>query len=415
MTARILVVDRSPSLETSVRNAVAGVQPGAEVVGCTRFADVADVVTELGPFDTVVAGPALMTRAGLNRLAALHDDDPGLGVILLSAGTPEVHLRDIVQVGAIDLLTAPPRSAELADALHRALTRRRAVGSAGGPVRHRHGATFTVSSATGGCGKTFYATNLAYYLARHTGRRVCIADFDLQFGEVTSALRLRPRFTSFDLIERPTDEDLAANIEEYLVAHETGTWVLPAPKDPSEADRFQPSDVIRIIDALRTQFDYVIVDTPAQLSEVVLAAFDRSDVLFTLATLDLPSVRNMGVFLTTLQRLKIPSENIRLILNKAESNVGIEVDQVVRLFPQGFSSILPYAKEVSRSINLGLPVLASTPSSEISRKLAEGMAPFLPEGAMAPAIVEPRRTRQSVVKRMLRRHVAVAPVEVSLT
>src|SRR5207248_8046605 len=126
---------------------------------------------------------------------------------------------------------------------------------------------------------------------------------------------------------------------------------------------------------LRTRFDYVIVDTPAQLSEIVLAAFDRSDVLFTLATLDLPSVRNMGVFLSTLQRLRIPSDNVRLILNKAESNVGIEIDQVTRLFPQGFSSVLPYSKEVSRPINFGLPALSASPSAEVRQQLPAGMTP----------------------------------------
>jgi pilus assembly protein CpaE len=184
------------------------------------------------------------------------------------------------------------------------------------------------------------------------------------------------------------DNALDEHIEEYLVTHESGVSVLAAPKDPTEADRFSPNDVTRIIDALRRRFDYVIVDTPAQLSEIVLGAFDRSDTLFTLATLDLPSVRNMGVFLTTLQRLKIPSENVRLILNKAESDVGIEVDQVVKLFPQGFSSVLPYSRDVSRSINLGMPVLAASPGADVSRKLAAGMTPLLPAGIEPVAVAE---------------------------
>jgi pilus assembly protein CpaE len=295
---------------------------------------------------------------------------------------------------------------DLVDAIERALEQRRhlalpAAASSPTSAAPHLGVTLTVSSATGGCGKTFYATNLAYFLSRHTGKRVVIADFDLQFGEVTTALRLRPKFTSYDLVQHPTGDELEAHIEEYLVPHETGVWVLAAPKDPSEADQFTTTDVLRVLDALRKRFDYVIVDTPAQLSEIVLAAFDRSDVLFTLATLDLPSVRNMGVFLSTLQRLKIPSDNVRLILNKAESNVGIEIDQVTRLFPQGFSSILPYSKEVSRSINFGLPVLAASPGADVSKKLAEGMVPFLPDGIVAaPAISVDRR---SLTDRLFRR------------
>ena len=92
-----------------------------------------------------------------------------------------------------------------------------------------------MSSATGGCGKTFLATNLAYMLSHYTGKRACIVDLDLQFGEVSTALRLRPRYTIFDALERTAGEepDLEAHIEDYLVTHETGFSVLAAPKDPA--------------------------------------------------------------------------------------------------------------------------------------------------------------------------------------
>ena len=56
----------------------------------------------------------------------------------------------------------------------------------------------------------------------------------------------------------------------------------------------------------------MIVDTPPALAETVLAAFDLSDMLYVMATLDLPSVRNMSVFLGTLERLKVPTDNVRL-------------------------------------------------------------------------------------------------------
>ena len=161
--------------------------------------------------------------------------------------------------------------------------------------------------------------------------------------------------------------------------------MLAAPKDPAEADRIGPADVTRILDVLRSHCDYLVVDTPAALTEVVLAAFDVSEHLFSLATVDLPSVRNLGVFLQTLEKLRIPSDNISLILNKAERDVGLDIGQIIRLFPQGFKAILPYAKEVSRSINMGMPVLASDPTAEVSRKLGR-----LPGRATCPRRSGPR-------------------------
>jgi pilus assembly protein CpaE len=131
----------------------------------------------------------------------------------------------------------------------------------------------------------------------------------------------------------------------------------------------------------------------------VLAAFDLSDQLYVMATLDLPSVRNMSVFLSTLDRLKVPADNVKLILNKAESDVGIDIDQVTRLFPQGFDTVLPYAKEVSRSINLGMPVMAASPQSEISRLMATGMRPLLPAEHQSKVSTEAAPEKKGLFRR----------------
>ncbi len=388
---KILVLDRSETLAEQVRVALADASPRPDVVGCSRVGTVAEVLENDGPFDVLMAGPSLGTRSGLARLQLIREDLPAMSLVLAFSRRPDASLRDIVRTGAVDLLQLPIDDKELAEAVERGLelagtapvaglaalpTAPALATASGGPAT-----VYTIASATGGCGKTFYATNLAYFLTRYTQKRVCIVDLDLQFGEVSTALRLRPKYTIFDALQREdTDEaDLQAHIEEYCVQHETGVSVLAAPREPSEADRINPPDVTRILDAVRNRFDYVIVDTPPALAETVLVAFDLSDMLYVMCTLDLPSVRNMSVFLATLERLKVPTDNVRLILNKAESDVGIDIEQVTKLFPQGFESVLPYAKEVSRSINLGMPVMAASPTAEVSSLMAGGMKLVLPE------------------------------------
>ena len=115
-----------------------------------------------------------------------------------------------------------------------------------------------------------------------------------------------------------------------------------------------------------------------------------------MATLDLPSVRNMSVFLSTLERLKIDTNDLRLVLNKAEEDIGIDIDQVTKLFPQGFESVLPYAKEVSRSINLGMPVMAASPDAEISRLMAQGMKLILPDSLQTQIDAENQQKRAGI-------------------
>src|SRR5205807_3131377 len=263
--------DRAEGLAEQVRGVADELRPRPEVALCTRVGSVGDMLTEEGPFDVLVAGPSLGTRAGLTRLEVIHDELPGMSVVLAFNRRPEARLREIVRTGAIDLLQLPISDEGLLESVARAveLSRQRLAAEAPLPAApHKAVAqVFTTSSATGGCGKTFYATNLAYFLTHHTGKRTCIVDLDLQFGEVSTALRLRPRFTIFDVLQRDeeNESELADHIEEYMVKHDTGIYLLPAPKDPSEADRISPPDVTRIIEAIRTRFDYVIVDTPAAL------------------------------------------------------------------------------------------------------------------------------------------------------
>ena len=408
---KILVLDRGAELVRQVREVCGELRPRPEVTACERVGTVAETLSEEGPFDVLIAGPSLSTKAGLSRLQIIHDELPAMSVILAFATRPDAQLRDIVRAGAIDLLQLPVTKRILRDAIERAIEvglQRPAlapVPTTAQPVTPANMATvITVGSATGGCGKTFFATNLAYFLHHHTGRSVCIVDLDLQFGEVSTSLRLRPKYTIYDALQLDDTEEgeLPTEFGEFLVTHDTGVQILAAPKDPSDADRIHPPDVTRIIEILRERFDYVIVDTPSALTEIVLAAFDLSDYLYVMATLDLPSVRNMGVFLNTLEKLKMPAENVRLILNKAECDVGLDIDQVTRLFPQGFQAVLPYAREVSKSVNVGTPILAFSPASEVSRRVETGLAPLLPEDARSKlAQAKAKGPSRSIFSRIL--------------
>lgn len=401
--SKILVLDRGDTLAEQIRGLSDQFDEAPKITSCTRIGAVGEVLEEDGPFDVLVAGPSLGTRSGLARLRIISEELPEMRMVLAFSRRPDASLRDIVRTGAIDLLQLPVEDADIVDSLQRAASLARQAPEQSiietvatpepeslEPRPNRPGIVYTISSATGGCGKTFYATNLAWFLHKWTGKSVCIVDLDLQFGEVSTALRLRPKYTIFDALQREDadESDLQAHIEEYMVVHDTGVHVLAAPRDPSEADRITPPDVTRILEAVRNRFDYVLVDTPPALAETVLAAFDLSDLLYVMATLDLPSVRNMSVFLSTLDRLRIDTDNLRLVLNKAETDVGIDIDQVTKLFPQGFESILPYAKEVSRSINLGMPVMAASPDAEISRLMAGGMKLVLPADLQAQVTQE---------------------------
>jgi pilus assembly protein CpaE len=418
ITRRILVISRSPALSRAIQ---ASLGPGYQVVTSTNVIDVVEEVQEQGPFDVLVAGPVFDSHAGMARLASLRAAGAVPAVVLALGPKPKANLSDIVRTGAVELVEYPTSKRQLSAALKRAFDIADVSESAAGPTlpvvaadgvvveRPHFAEVFTVASSSGGCGKTFYSTNLAYYLAAQTGQRVCLIDLDLQFGEVSTALHLRPKFTISDLLsnELVDDDDLDEHVEEYLEDH-LGFSVLAAPFSPADADMIQPKDVHTVIGALRRHFDYIIVDTPAQLSEIVLAAFDHSTQVICMVTLDLPSIRNMRVFLTTLEKLRINSETIGVVLNKVEDDVGIELKDVQEVLDNKIISVLPYSREAMRSINKGKPALASAASSDIGKKLAGGMHQFL-KGDATPVLGTSTNSngngrRPGGIRRLMRRN-----------
>jgi pilus assembly protein CpaE len=413
ISRRILVISRSPALSRAIQ---ASLGPGYQMVTSTNVTDVLVEVQEQGPFDVVVAGPVFDSHAGMARLAQLRAIGPVPVTVLALGPKPRATLNDIVRTGAVELVEYPTSKRQLSDALQRAFGVADLSKSAVGQVmpvashslvvdRPQFAEVFTVASSSGGCGKTFYATNLACYLAAHTGQRVCLVDLDLQFGEVSTALHLRPRFTISDLLSRePVDEDdLDEHVDEYLIQHDLGFSVLAAPFSPAEADMIAPKDVYKVMGALRKRFDYIVVDTPAQLSEVVLAAFDHSTKVLCMVTLDLPSIRNMRVFLSTLDKLRINSESISVVLNKVEDDVGIDISDVQEVLDNRIVSVLPYSREVSRSINKGRPALVSAAHSDIGLKLSSGMEQFLDQ-EKAPVLEATSASPVSGIRRLMRRH-----------
>ena len=385
------MLQRSPELAEQVRSCLAGLAPEAEVDAHERIGSLEPVMLD-GACDVLVAGPSLISAGGLPRLAALHEQAPSVSIILALAERPDARLAEIVRVGAIDLVALPCDDSVLRASLGRALdiARRRRAPSRGRGADA--GRVITITSASGGSGKTFVATNTALFLARETGKRVVLVDLDLQFGEVSTALRLRPGFSIVDAL-RGDDEgaDLADHLGEFLVEHPQGFSVLAAPRDPVEGEVVTPADVTRVLDVLRSQADYVIVDTPEALGDHVVAALDASDHVLTLATLDVPSLRNAGVFLESVERLGVPAERVTVIVNKAEEGNGLAVDHAAAEFPRGFQAVLPYERGVSRSVNLGVPLLASDPRSRVARSLRQALETLLSETLQPgrPRVPEP--------------------------
>ncbi|MGI8984525.1 MAG: AAA family ATPase [Acidimicrobiales bacterium] len=377
---KLLVLDATEDLSLQIERVAAALRPRPTIEWCDSFEAVDAKLGDEGPFDVLVAGPIALKAPGFQRLREVRAQAPETQLLLALNHWRSSDLRETVRAGALDILRLPVGDDALLEALEQAIETgaalrvSRADHGGAGPAKAGPGTIIAVVSASGGSGKTFLATNLAYHLVSTAKKETCLIDLDLQFGELSTALRLKPRHTIHDLLAgHGDDDDLGRRLEEHLERHESGIRVLAAPDDPEQADAIEAFHVATVLEAARAKFDYVVVDTPTALSEGVLVALEQADQIYVLATLDLPSVRNLGVMLNTFKKLKVPVERVTLLLNKVEPDVGIDVARVEEYFPQGFSMVIPYGREVNRSLNMGQPVLAYAPRGDVSKALASGL------------------------------------------
>jgi len=232
------------------------------------------------------------------------------------------------------------------------------------------GKVVTVFSTKGGVGKSVVATNVATVLATEHKKRTIIVDLDLEFGDVSVMLQLKPSHTIYDaaLSSERLDADM---LKGFLVQHETGLRALLAPVRPEEAESVTTVRISQILELLKTMADFVIVDTPASLSEVVLTALEHSDIVLAVATLDVPSVKNTKVSLQKLQQLGMKSGAIRLVLNRADSKVWLEPSEIERALAGKIVARIPSDRLVPRSVNKGVPVVLDSPRSAVARSLSD--------------------------------------------
>ncbi len=351
-----------------------GRHPELEVVGqAERVVDAAAPLTG-GHLDVVVHATRASTLPG-DELASIREYTSA-PLVLVASGEASALLDEALSADVADVLLLPQLSENAAFAIRKASRAGRRP--QGGPGAGR---VITVFSPKGGTGKTVTATNLAACFAKFGRKRTLLLDLDLQFGDTAIMLSIEPDKTIQDLVTAPGELD-PEKLAGYTTRHSSGIEVLPAPVRPEDAELVTEAKLSRLLEVARQSYDVIVVDTSPFFHGPMLATLDRTDILVLVCGLDVPSIKNVRLSLQTLELLSFPPNRVRVLLNRANSQVGLKRPEVEAALEVKVTYEVPSDRAVPLSVNRGTPAVISEAQSDYARSLrqvAESLLPASPE------------------------------------
>ena len=264
-----------------------------------------------------------------------------------------------------------------------------------GAVTDEPGQVVAVFSPKGGVGRTTLAVNLAVAAATELGKRVVLMDGSFQFGDVGVLLNLNPKNKSIADLVPELEAGVLESVDTFVITHSSGVRVLLAPPSPETAELLTPSGVKRVIEALRATSDLVIVDCSAFFNDTTLAILDAADVILTLLTLEITSIKNMRLFLEVADQLGYAEGKVVLVMNRADSTLGIRISDVEHSIGRKVDhAIVSDGRSVVYALNRGVPFFLSNREAQVSQDVLSLATAIVGEPGAEPALDARKASKQ---------------------
>ena len=387
---RVLIVDDIAETRENVRKLLQ-FEVDIEVAGVAKSGKEGIELSQESDPDVILMDINMPDMDGISATEAIRKKLPHVQVIILSVQGDQNYMRRAMLAGARDFLTKPPMADELISAIRRAgemaqqertksVRARGAPVSAGGPIGAglslTQGKVITIYSPKGGTGCTTISVNLA--LALHNeDTRVTLVDGNFQYGDVAVFVNEQGKNTIIDIATRVNELDPDI-VEGVMINHAaSGVHILAAPSRPEYAEKVSGEQFSQLIEYLRQMYAYVVIDTTPILTDITLAAIDKSDVIVLVTTQDIPSIKNARLFLDLLQTIGIERERVVFSMNKFDKRIAITPDRVGDNLKQEVVAVIPLDERVVvPAVNRGIPFILDNktqPSSRGILSLAESV------------------------------------------
>lgn len=242
----------------------------------------------------------------------------------------------------------------------------------------RDGVILPVHGLAGGAGATTFAVNLAWELAnaqKENPPRVCLLDFNFQFGSVSTYLDLPRRELVYEMLSDTTSMDADVFLQAMLTFHDK-LYVLTAPADMLPLDIVSPDDIGRILDIARTNFDFVVIDMPGTIVHWTEQVLSRSHVYFALMELDMRSAQNALRMIRALKAEELGYEKLRFALNRAPKFTDLSGKGRAKRLAESLDIKLDLqlpdgTRQVTQSNDHGLPLAETAAKNPLRKEIAK--------------------------------------------
>ncbi|MCX8508834.1 MAG: AAA family ATPase [Rhodobacteraceae bacterium] len=324
----------------------------------------------------------------LNRISAIISaaKERAIKVILIADEVSPIALHTLLKMGADGFVPYPLPE----NALHDAIERLAQIPAAAEPMApgvhtptfkskgDRDGVILPVHGLSGGAGATTFAVNLAWELAnvqKENAPRVCLLDFNFQFGSVSTYLDLPRREAVYEMLSDTASLDADAFIQSMLTFNDKLS-VLTAPADMLPLDIVTSEDINRLLDLARANFDFIVIDMPGAIVQWSEAVLQQAHIYFSMLQLDMRSAQNALRMLRALKAEDLPFEKMRFVLNRAPKFTDLSGKSRAKRLAESLDITLEAqlpdgAYQVTESNDHGLPLAETAAKNPLRKEIAK--------------------------------------------
>lgn len=309
--------------------------------------------------DMLVVDVMMPHMSGHDVARQLRDskDTENLPILILTARAQEIDRVTALKSGASDYLSKPVSSQELIDKVKTLLMEKPEK------IEPAEGVVIAFYGLRGGVGQTTIAVNLAASLLRVSQESVALVDLTSSVGQVVMHMRLQARSSWANL---PDENQLDwETLKGQMIAHQSGLQLLAAPSDPMPPDLPSAASTKKILELMRSNLQFTVIDLPHTFSPALIAGLESSDIVLQVLTPEMVSVQSAVQVNRTLAKMGMTFKQKSYILNHTTAEAQLPRATVERGLNARIAFKVGYDTNQSQALSQGVPLSLTSAKSPL--------------------------------------------------